>query len=74
MNPEAMTGTEAPMRVKLFTRGKGLDPHKRFEDLEQDINSWLAEHPEARVAFAHRLSQPTFGWGELGLALWYEDV
>ena len=62
------------MKVKLFTRGKVLDPHKRFEDLESDINTWLADHPDIEVTYAHRLSQPTFGWGELAVALWYRET
>lgn len=62
------------MKVKIFNRGswKGK-PVDRFNDLEVMINTWLAEHPDVAVEHVHRLSQPTFGWGELAIAVWYSE-
>ncbi len=57
------------MRLKLFTVGKG----KHFELLEAMVNEWLAEHPGIQIQYAHRLSQPTFGWGHLAVAVWYTE-
>ena len=62
------------MKVKLFRRdGTKGKPAERFSDLEDQINSWLAEHPEITIDNTHRLSQPTFGWGELAVAVWYSE-
>lgn len=62
------------MRVKLFTRGHEIRKAvPRFESLEADINAWLTDHPEVVVENAHRVSQPTFGWGHLAIAVWYSE-
>jgi len=57
------------MKFKLFTVAKG----KHFEVLEADVNNWLADHPNAQITLAHRLSQPGFGWGHLAVAVWYTE-
>jgi len=62
------------MKVKLFTTSTSWGkPARQLEELEETINSWLAAHPDASVDHVHRLSQPTFGWGQLSIALWYTD-
>jgi hypothetical protein len=62
------------MKVKLFTTSSGWGkPINQFEELESNINGWLSEHPNAVVENAHRMSQPSFGWGQLGLAVWYSE-
>ncbi len=62
------------MQVKLFVQstGKGK-PADRFGALESQINRWLNDHPNVTVEHTHRLSQPTFGWGQLALAVWYAN-
>lgn len=65
------------MEVKLFTSGTSwgvrswAKPAAVFEGLETKINSWLELHPNVDVEHAHLLSQPTFGWGQLAVAVWY---
>jgi hypothetical protein len=62
------------MKVKLFTRGGGWGKAAtQFEKLEADVNSWLEEHPGIVITEVHRMSQPTFGWGQLAVAVWYEE-
>ena len=62
------------MKVKLFTVGGSWGKDEtRFATLESDVNAWLAEHPDITVEYAHRLSQPTFGWGQLAVAVWYSE-
>lgn len=56
------------MKVKLFTASK-----KHFENLEASVNEWLADHPGVEIESVHRLSQPTFGWGHLAVAVWYSE-
>jgi hypothetical protein len=60
------------MKVKLFTTSSGWGkPVKQFDELEVTINAWLADHPEVVVEHVHRMSQPSFGWGQLGVAVWH---
>ena len=54
------------MKLKLFTTTK-----KHFETLEADVNDWLRDHPGVEIKHVHRMSQPTFGWGHLAMAIWY---
>ena len=62
------------MQVKLFRRGgTKVKPAERFSDPENEINSWLAEHPEITIEPTHRLSRPTLGWGELAVAIRYSE-
>ena len=62
------------MQVNLFRRGgTKVKPAEQFNDLEDEINSWLAEHPEITIEPAHRLSQPTLGRGERAVAVWYSE-
>jgi hypothetical protein len=61
------------MKVKLFTIGKRYQPAINLEDLETAINTWLEEHPDLAVDHVHRLSQPTLGWGQLSVAVWYTE-
>ena len=62
------------MQVKLFVKGVGRGkPGSHFQRLETEINSWLGEHPGVVVENAHRVSQPTFGWGQLAIAVWYTE-
>jgi hypothetical protein len=63
------------MRVKLFTNKSGWKggAQLQFDALEDQINQWLATHPEVSVAQTHMLSQPTFGWGQLAVAVWYNE-
>jgi hypothetical protein len=63
------------MKVKLFTSGSGWGkPAAQFDKLETEINSWLEAHPKVAIAHAHQLSQPTFGWGQLAVAVWYSET
>lgn len=63
------------MRVKLFSSGSSWGkPEKQFAALESSINEWLEGHPDIDVAHSHRLSQPTFGWGQLAVAIWYSEA
>jgi hypothetical protein len=62
------------MKAKLFVKGSGWGkPITQFQHLEAEINSWLDENPNINVEHAHRLSQPTFGWGQLAVAVWYTE-
>lgn len=63
------------MRVKLFTNKSGWKggAQLQFDGLEDQVNEWLESHPEVSVVVSHMMSQPTFGWGHLGLAVWYTD-
>ena len=62
------------MQVKLFRRGgTKVKPAERFSDLENEINSWLAEHSEITIEPTHRLSQPTLRRRELAVAVWYSE-
>ena len=63
------------MKVKLFTSGSGRGkPAAQFVGLETEINSWLEAHRNVVVEHAHLLSQPTFGWGQLAIAVWYGEA
>jgi hypothetical protein len=68
-NPIRSPIQEILMKVKLFTTSK-----KHFETLEANVNAWLADHPGVEIKYAHRLSQPTFGWGHLAVAVWYTET
>jgi len=63
------------MKVKLFTRGTSWGKTaSQFDNLEADINGWLGANPNVVVERAHKLSQPTFGWGQLAIAVWYHEA
>ncbi len=63
------------MKVKLFTSGTSWGkPANQFASLEEAVNAWLDAHPGITINQAHQLSQPTFGWGQLAIAFWYEDA
>ena len=63
------------MKVKLFTNKSGWKggAQLQFDGLESQVNEWLDSHPEVSVVESHMMSQPTFGWGQLGLAVWYTE-
>ena len=66
------------MRVKFFVLGTGglrrRKPAQLFEDLQQEVNSWLTAHPGIAIEYAHQLSRPSFDWGQLAVAVWYTEV
>ncbi len=68
------------MKFKLFTSGGSWavsswgKPAAIFDSLETEINSWLEAHPNVAVEHTHRISQPTFGWGHLAVAVWYKEA
>ena len=61
------------MRVKVFVRGGWARPAEQFAALESEINAWLEAHPDIEVEHTDSISQPTFGWGQLALAIWYRE-
>ena len=62
------------MNVKLIASGTSWGkPATQLETLEKKINDWLTEHPTITVEYTHRLSQPSFGWGQLAVAVWYSE-
>ena len=60
------------MRLKLFTVATG-NRKLKFEDLEANVNEWLADHPEVVVENTHPVGQPNIGWGHLTMAVWYTE-
>ena len=64
------------MRVKMFVRGSswGKKPATQFGGLEADVNTWLEANPNIVVEHAYQLSQPSFGWGQLAVAVWYSEA
>lgn len=61
-------------KVKMLSSSTGWGkPAKQFTELEDAVNEWLAGHPDISVEDTHLLSQPTFGWGQLAVAVWYRE-
>ena len=61
-------------RIKLFTTSSSWGkPASQFSELENTINAWLSANPGAVIDRAHQLSQPSFGWGQLSIAVWYHE-
>lgn len=61
-------------KVKMLSSSTGWGkPAKQFAELEEAVNHWLAVHPDISVEDTHLLSQPTFGWGQLAVAVWYRE-
>ncbi len=61
-------------KVKMLSSSTGWGkPAKQFTELEEAVNHWLASHPDISVEDTHLLSQPTFGWGQLAVAVWYRE-
>lgn len=60
-------------RVKLLSTAAGWGSAKQIAELEGLINEWLESHPDISIERTHMLSQPTFGWGQLGVAVWYRQ-
>lgn len=62
------------VKFKLFSTSSSWGkPAKQFAELEDQVNAWLADHPGIKIERAHMLSQPTFGWGLLAVAVWYDQ-
>lgn len=62
------------LKFKVFSSSSGWGkPATQFEELEEQVNSWLADHTDVSLDQAHMLSQPTFGWGQLAVAVWYRQ-
>jgi hypothetical protein len=61
-------------KVKMLSSSTGWGkPAKQFAELEDAVNHWLARHPDISVEATHLLSQPTFGWGQSAVAVWYRE-
>lgn len=61
-------------KVKMLSSSTGWGkPAKQFSELEDAVNSWLDRHPDISIERTHLLSQPTFGWGQLAVAVWYRE-
>jgi hypothetical protein len=61
-------------KVKMLSSSTGWGkPAKQFAELEEAVNDWLANNPDISVEDTHLLSQPTFGWGQLAVAVWYRE-
>jgi hypothetical protein len=64
------------MKVKIFSKGgKYFGKSNTADRLEEDINSWLANHPELKVI---EIKQSSCGGsmepGQHLISVWYEDV
>lgn len=60
------------MKLKLFTAQSG-NRKPKFDDLESEVNAWLAEHPGIVVEHTNFLTQPNLQWSHLALAVWYSE-
>ena len=60
------------MKLKLFSVKSG-NRKARFDALEADVNSWLAEQPDIVIENTNDLSQPNMSWTHLALAVWYTE-
>lgn len=60
------------MKMKVFSATSG-NRKARFDDLETEVNAWLAEHPNIVIEHTNDLSQPNASWSHLALAVWYRE-
>lgn len=60
------------MRLKLFTV-ESSNRKPCFEDLEANVNEWLAHHPDIVAESTHAVAQPNVSWGHLAIAVWYTE-
>lgn len=60
-------------RVKLVSTPTGWGSSKQIAQLESQINDWLEGHPDISIDRTHMICQPTFGWGQLAVAVWYRQ-
>lgn len=61
-------------KVKMLSSSTGWGKAaNQFTALEDSVNQWLESHPDISVEDTHLLSQPTFGWGQLAVAVWYRE-
>jgi hypothetical protein len=60
------------MKLKIFSAQSG-NRKPKFDDLESEANSWLADHPSIVIEQTSFLSQPNIGWSHLALAVWYSE-
>lgn len=60
-------------RVKLLSTPTGWGSSKQIAQLESQINDWLESHHDISIDRTHMISQPTFGWGQLAVAVWYRQ-
>lgn len=61
------------MKLKLFS----VQPGNRkpdFDGLEDDVNAWLADHPNVVIDHTNALTQPSAAWSHLTLAVWYSET
>lgn len=60
------------MKMKLFSVESG-NRKPKFETLEAEVNTWLADHPSIAIEYTHDLSQPNASWSHIALAVWYTE-
>lgn len=60
------------MKVKLFSL-QASNRKPKFDALEGEVNTWLADHPNIVIDHTNAISQPTAVWSHLTLAVWYSE-
>jgi hypothetical protein len=60
------------VKLKLFSVKSG-NRRPSFDDLEAEVNSWLADNPDILIEHTSFLSQPNLQWSHLALAVWYAE-
>jgi hypothetical protein len=71
MTPAAQ---EACVKLKIFVVKSGNSIKKAgLEELETNVNVWLAEHPDVAIENTHTLGGPNLGWNLTALAVWYTE-
>lgn len=60
------------MKLKVFSVQTG-NRKPRFAALEDEVNAWLADHPQVVVSHTNDLSHPNVAWSHLSVAVWYDE-
>jgi hypothetical protein len=60
------------VKVKVFSL-QSRNRKTRFDTLEADVNTWLADHPDFVIEHTNGLSHPNVVWSHLALAVWYTE-
>ncbi|MGI9607321.1 MAG: hypothetical protein ACR2P0_14390 [Acidimicrobiales bacterium] len=61
------------MKMKLFSM-EARNRKPGFDQLEADVNAWLADNPKLVIEHTNEITAPNAAWSHAGLAVWYSET
>ena len=63
------------MKLKIFlVKSRNSIKKAGLEELEANVNEWLADHSDITIEHTNTLGGPNLGWSLTALAVWYTDT